>query len=294
MNLIGTYQNGNYLTSIFDDGTKIRETEKDIFIPNFPESFDLKITNYCNALCPMCHEGSTSYGLHGDILNPKFINTLQPYTECSAGGGNPLSHPDLLEFLQILKSKNIIANITVNQKHFLENQEFIQKLVDDKLIYGLGISVVEVNDTLIEMIQKYPNAVVHVINGIINENNLDKMYNKNLKLLILGYKEFRRGKYFYSTEVEDKKLKMYDLLPKILNKFKVVSFDNLAIKQLDVKRLLSEDKWNEFYMGDDGQYTMYIDLVENKFAKSSISEIRYDLLDNIIDMFNVVRNEILQ
>jgi hypothetical protein len=209
----------------------------------------------------------------------------------NCGGGDPLSHPDLLEFLQILKYKNIIANITVNQKHFLESQEFIQKLVNDKLIYGLGVSVVKVDDNLIEMMQKYPNAVVHVINGIIDENNLDKMYNKNLKLLILGYKEFRRGKYFYSTEVEDKKLKMYDLLPKILNKFKVVSFDNLAIKQLDVKRLLSEDKWNEFYMGDDGQYTMYIDLVENKFAKSSISEIRYDLLDNIVDMFDVVRNE---
>ena len=294
MNLIGEYQNGNYRTSIFDDGTKIRETKEDIFIPNFPESFDLKITNYCNVLCPMCHEGSTSYGLHGDILNPKFINTLQPYTECSIGGGDPLSHPDLLEFLQILKYKNIIANITVNQKHFLESQEFIQKLVNDKLIYGLGISVMKADDNLIKMIQKYPNAVIHVINGIIDENNLGKMYNKNLKLLILGYKEFRRGKYFYSTEVENKKLKMYDLLPKILNKFKVVSFDNLAIKQLDVKRLLSEDKWNEFYMGDDGQYTMYIDLVENKFAKSSISEIRYDLLDNIIDMFNVVRNEILQ
>ena len=44
-------------------------------------------------------------------------------------------------------------------------------------------------------------------------------------------------------------------------------------------------------MGDDGQYTMYIDMVNRKFAKNSIAETRYDLLDNIDDMFTVVKNE---
>ena len=42
-------------------------------------------------------------------------------------------------------------------------------------------------------------------------------------------------------------------------------------------------------MGDDGECTMYVDLVEQKFAKSSISEERFDLLDNIEDMFKKIK-----
>ena len=43
------------------------------------------------------------------------------------------------------------------------------------------------------------------------------------------------------------------------------------------------------YMGDDGEASMYIDLVERKFARTSTSETRFDLENNIIDMFNKVR-----
>jgi hypothetical protein len=43
-------------------------------------------------------------------------------------------------------------------------------------------------------------------------------------------------------------------------------------------------------MGDDGQYTMYIDLVKNEFTRSSTSVDRFELKDNINDMFEVVRN----
>ena len=54
---------------------------------------------------------------------------------------------------------------------------------------------------------------------------------------------------------------------------------------------MSEEKWNEFYMGDDGKFTMYIDLVKKEFARSSISEKRYSLLENIEDMFKIILNE---
>ena len=46
MNLLGVYKNGNMRTCIFSDGTKIRETEDDEFIPDFAENMDIKISNY--------------------------------------------------------------------------------------------------------------------------------------------------------------------------------------------------------------------------------------------------------
>ena len=38
-------------------------------------------------------------------------------------------------------------------------------------------------------------------------------------------------------------------------------------------------------MGDDGQFTMYIDMVNKEFASSSTSVLRFDLTDNIREMF---------
>ena len=80
---------------------------------------------------------------------------------------------------------------------------------------------------------------------------------------------------------------------KIFEKFKVVSFDNLSIEQLNTKRLMTDEEWNEFYMGDDGTMTYYIDMVERKFARSSTAAFdkRYDLLDSVDEMFEQIKSE---
>ena len=129
MNLLGVYKNGNFATKIFSDGTKIRETEDDEFIPEFAENMDIKISNYCDMGCKFCHEGSTKNGKHGDVLNQKFIETLHPYQEVALGGGDATSHPDLIPFLHKLKDRKVIVNMTVNQQHFEQKQELIKKLV---------------------------------------------------------------------------------------------------------------------------------------------------------------------
>ena len=88
---------------------------------------------------------------------------------------------------------------------------------------------------------------------------------------------------------------LYDEIGTIINEgwFSVVSFDNLAIKQLDLKRIVPEYKWNEFYMGDDSQYTFYLDLVDGKFAGNSLApeNERLDILDNVDEMFQKIRKK---
>ena len=294
MELLGRYINGNFKTTILSDGTKIRETEDDEFVPAFAENMDIKICNFCDMGCPFCHEGSTTDGKFGDILNEKFINTLHPYQEVALGGGDATSHPDLIPFLQKLKDRKIIVNMTVNQIHFEKKQELIKKLVDEKLIYGLGVSLVNSTEKFIELIKKYPNAVIHVINGVLKPSDVQALENNNLKILILGYKHLRRGDDFYSEDYENIVVKqnwLYENLADIIEKFKVVSFDNLAIDQLNVRRLMSDDEWNEFYMGDDSEFTYFIDMVERKFAKSSTASMnqRFTLLDSTDDMFEKIR-----
>lgn len=293
MGLLGRYKNGNFVTTILSDGTKIRETKDDEFIPTFAENMDIKLTNKCDGGCAWCHEGSSINGKHGDILNEKFIDTLHPYQEVAIGGGDATSHPDLIPFLQKLKEKKVIANITVNQIHFEKKHELIKKLVDEKLIYGLGVSLVNPTKHFIELIKQYPNAVIHVINGVLKPLDVKALENNNLKMLILGYKHLRRGNEYFEEEqndIETKQQWLYENLEDIIQKFQVVSFDNLAIEQLDVKRLLTQEEWDEFYMGDDGKVTYYVDMIERKFAQSSTAPFdkRYDLLDSVDDMFKVI------
>ena len=288
------YKNGNYtVIRDLDSGTLVKMNDLDFLEADFPDSFDLKITNSCDMGCKFCHENSLPNGKHGDIMNAKFINTLHPYTEIAIGGGNPLEHPDLIAFLKKLKQLKMIPNMTINQVHFMKNKDLIKYLIDNELIYGLGVSLVNANESFINEVSKYPNAVIHVINGVHSVDELKKLYDKGLKLLILGYKEFRRGKDFYSKKVIESESELYTNLEDLIKHFKVVSFDNLALKQLNPKRLLSEDEYNRYYMGADGQSTMFIDLVKEEFSTSSTTpeDKRHKLLDNIIDMFNIIKEE---
>ena len=296
MKLLARYKNGNVSVTRWDDGTTVRRTEDDEFRPAFVENVDCKITDRCDGGCQFCYEGCTPSGKHGDILNDKFIDSLHPYTEMALNA-NDLSHPHLIDFLSRLKEKKVIANLTVNQIHFERHYNFIKALLDKKLIWGLGISLREPTDAFINLVKTIPNAVIHTINGILTENDLDRLANHDLKILILGYKTTGRGLEYRSKNLKElgKNTTYLGLmLPTIIEEgwFKNLSFDNLAIKQLNVKRLMSEEEWERFYMGDDGTFTFYIDLVSQTFSKNSvIAKVKSIPINGmtIDEMFEVVK-----
>lgn len=298
------YKNGNYNVYIdLDNGTKIRKNDEDCFIPDTVESMDIKLTNRCNGACQYCHEGSTINGEHGDILSPSFLDKLHPYTELALGGGNILEHPDIDEFLKRCKERNHICNITVNQKHFIESFDRIKNWADNKLVYGVGISFTEPSYALIERAKKIPNSVIHVIAGIVEMSELNFLARNDLKILILGYKQVRRGEQLYNSlhaTIDRRISNLAYYLKNMINEkwFSVISFDNLAIKQLNVRKLFTDEKWDEFYMGDDGQdgqqtsASMFVDMVERKFARNSCApeNERYDLLGTAEEMYTYLVN----
>ena len=271
--LLGSYRNGNYNCFIYNDGTKVRINNEDKFIPEFPESIDMKISNRCNMGCPFCHERSTP---NGDLanLNHPLLDSIRSSVEIALGGGNILEHPDLNNFLFRMQRQKVICNATFHLQHFTNNYDYIKELVDKKLIYGIGISVNStITDSQIELIKSIPNVVVHVIAGVVPWETLVKMANHGIKLLILGYKTFGRGEVYQENhqEVKENIKQLQERLPYLMKHYPVISFDNLAIKQLNIKELVDEETWNKTYMGDDGQFTMYVDLVKEEYAVSSIS-----------------------
>lgn len=281
--LLGKYKNGNFTTSLYEDGTKIRKTQDSQFLPLFAESIDVKITNKCSQNCPFCYESCTLEGEHGKLMidnSPaqKWLQDLHPFTELAING-NDMDHPELIPFLTYLKEKQVIVNITVNQNQFITNYQTLKELYENKLIYGIGVSLLKPTEQFISLVQTIPTTVIHTIVGLLTKEHIQALYNKDLKILILGYKHIGRGDSFYyenkqyssihhNLQMLTKELKI--LIPK----FKVVSFDNLALIQLEVKKNFFANKpeeWETFYMGDDGTMTFYIDAVKRTYAASSIS-----------------------
>lgn len=296
MNTWIIYKNGNYTVKLNTvNGTKIRETVYDDFIPDFAESCDITITDRCSGGCEYCYLGSDPLGAQPNLLDWEFLNTIRPYTEFAVNG-NDLTHPQLEEFLILLKEKQVITNITINQLHFENNIEYLHQLVNDKLIYGIGISLVNPTEEFIEHVKEFPNAVIHAINGILSMSDITKLADRDLKLLILGYKELNRGLVYkekHELEIRKNQEMLAKFLAEMFDRFNSISFDNLALEQLNVKSLLSLDQWDDIYMGDEGSFTFYINLVDGTFGKNSMTtfEERHPILSSIDEMFKVVRDE---
>ena len=288
-NTISSYKNGNTIVTIYDDGTKIREIFKD-GVPKYPESIDVKITNWCDAGCAWCHEKSTKSGNHADLN--KLIDILIDLpkgTELAIGGGHPLSHPDFEDFIIEMTAHGLICNVTVNEHHFLKEFKRIQKYTKNEWIRGVGYSYKSQPCPW-----HYEHLVTHLIIGVHDFSVLNEIVKYNKKILLLGYKEFGRGVKYKNIDanIEKRINYWYRMLWKAVD-IAHISMDNLAVKQLNPARMFAnEEKYKECYMGDDGTYTMYIDAVNQQFAKSSTSCKRQKFNDLKIDeMFKEIRNE---
>ena len=295
--LLGTYANGNTIVQLYSDGTKIRYIPDNEYpMPVRPESIDLKITDRCYGvdghLCEFCHEKSAPTGKHGDLIH-RVLDDIRPGTELAIGGGNPLSHPDLEPFLVHMRDRGVICNMTLNWKHFDGHYDAVVYYIRHDLIHGVGISVNElIPGGVMTELMCWPNIVVHTIAGIASPEVYKNLYNRDLNLLILGYKTYGRGATFRSEhDISHPFNWLKDNVLDMAPHFRTVCFDNLAVEQLDMKSRLSTEVWNKFYMGDDGAFTMYIDLVNEEFARSSVS-VRHPIGDmRLNEMFRVVRSE---
>ena len=99
MKILNSYINGNHRVIIYDNGTKIKETgfyntdgkwvetDDDHFTYDFPENFDIKITDQCDGGCIYCFPANTPVLLNngntknicdikiGDIVKSYNMNT---------------------------------------------------------------------------------------------------------------------------------------------------------------------------------------------------------------------------
>lgn len=286
---VSEYINGTYLVKHYSDGTKILEDPSEKFIAEFPDNLDVKITSFCNVGCSFCYEDSNTSGKHcnSDLLLSK-LSKLPKGIEITLGGGDPLSHPEILKIIKGLAiDQEKLVSLTVNQTSI--KKDLILNCINSGL-RAIGISPKKDNYDFIDFDLGIP-VVYHFILGIHPIEQIEKYLEKGKKVLILGYKSIGRGK--NSTPPLDLWKSGIRRL-----KFKLtwnkeypnagISFDNLAIRQLNLQTSFTTYEWDRFYLGDDGSCSMYIDAVEGTYSESStVSKIsRTSWIDlEILDYF---------
>lgn len=283
--LIASYRNGGYEVSIHADGTKVRDLVDADVPPEHPEQMDLKITDWCDAGCHWCHEMSTKRGAHGDVdAMLGLLSGLPAGVEIAIGGGDPLSHPEFPRLARGLRDAGLIPSVTVNGRHLERSLPVLEGLIAEKAVFGVGVSFFR---ALPEW--DYPHKVVHMIAGVDDPSVLDDAPRQ--KVLVLGYKDFGRGERHmsrHSADVVDGIARWRRELLWIAREHHV-SFDTLAIGQLDPSRLFMEDAdYGKRFMGREGEFSMYVDGVRREFAVSSYSRERREWSD-IRSMFRSVR-----
>ena len=295
------YINGNTLCEINSkDGTLIMSADKDQEL-EFPVNIDMNISNRCLIGCPFCYQKCTKNGKEADIkkyLNDRnsFLYSLHSGTELAINGNEPL-HENLIDLLKFCKKRKIFANLTVNEKTFIENKSLLQKWMNKGLIHGLGISPSSYSEELLDFASENSNVVIHTIVGITTQKQYMKLINRSIKILILGYKNFGRGIEYKKDNklITANKENLKTILSKIAEEDipAFISFDNLAIYQLNPRKLLkiSDKEYDILFRGEDGHHTMFINLVNETYARNSI-ELQKDhhkLTNNIKDMFKVIK-----
>ena len=300
---LASYKNGNYNVLLLSDGTKIRYgKDGEEFDAAFPESVDLNITDWCDIGCSFCYRGCTEKGQHFRF-DEKYLDSLdfKPGMEIALGGGSPIKHPDLDKFCEYFTKRGCISNITVHWSSMSivkgGDLEHLQRLQGDGLLHGIGVSVPFYDATVMRAMKFYlKNTVVHVIAGLIDTNAVYQWYKTGIPVLVLGYKDMGRGKINNpedGIEIWHEIYLLKDMVSGIadgsgLPDFEstygpipddvkpIISFDNLAMKQLDLQELVPEEKFYEMYMGDDGiggsltSASMYMDLVSGTYARNSV------------------------
>ena len=286
---IGSFYNGNHMECLLEDGTRVKQTIDESFpylTYDFPINFDIKINNRCDGGCPYCHENSTREGSVpnlSELIDTPFFNSLKAGTEMAIGGGNVFESPDLEQFLIALKKRGIIPNLTVNQKHLKKNFEKLKYFIDNKLVYGVGISMTSRNREDFKLLDRLGNnIVIHVINGILEKEDIPFLIGR--KVLILGYKNLRKGHdllFKENQKIRKNQEYLANNLKRLSKVFGLTSFDCLAINQLNPRQSLgiSDSDWNTWFQGDDFDVrdkngnitccTFYLDLPNKKVGRSS-------------------------
>ena len=109
--------------AIFNDGVTVRfvyDPAKPILPLDYPEFYDVKVTNTCHGKCSWCYMDSKCDEPHYPDIVKKFVDYFKPMDmnqrpfQIAFGGGNPNDHPEFVKLMEASHEMGIMPNYTTN------------------------------------------------------------------------------------------------------------------------------------------------------------------------------------
>jgi pyruvate formate lyase activating enzyme len=101
--------------------------------------------NRCNFRCPFCHNPELVFDEHSrelpDISVDEFMDFLHKKKKWIDGvvmlGGEPTLHPGLIDFMKLIKSKELSVKLDTNGS----NPEIIRRAIDEKVVDYIAMDI---------------------------------------------------------------------------------------------------------------------------------------------------------
>lgn len=284
-------KNSNGVWTVFnkDNGLKIHLNfsasviPQNNYRPDKPELVDLKITDFCPFGCTWCYQDSKPTGKHADyqeIAHLYYEFKHNSIFEVALGGGEPTMHPDFLKIIKGFKREGVIVNFTTKNHKWYKKADFVQTVLEN--CGGWAHSVTNAHEvrTALEMhsamLALYepsyydrPKMTFQYIPDAYDLSNFREVLEavpSHYTLTLLGYKEVGRGN---KRPFENKRwLEVVMAQKETLNGIPHIAIDTqMANHYEDV--LKEHNISDRLYYTQEGRFSMYVDMVQKKYAKSS-------------------------
>jgi hypothetical protein len=269
------------------DGTKIRfsfespQTPENPSKSTLPELMDVKITNFCDKKCDFCYQDSNVNGKHAEMSSynlAKMISEMKVF-EVAIGGGEPLSHPNFIEYLRDFREMGVIPNFSTKDISWLMDIRKWPEIIEYIGSFAFSASSVADVQRLCYLLE-YNNidkakANIQLIPAVIDEWNFSSILreanDKAIRVTLLGFKE--RGRGIMTKEYKENENKVFSIIKDMSEKgdLPYISIDTVLasryenkLKELDIPDWLFHTK--------EGKFSAYFDAVERKFGPSSFCE----------------------
>lgn len=183
----------------------------------WPELVDVKITDWCDAGCSYCYQGSTVRGQHADL---DWITRLADglasmrVFEVALGGGEPTAHPHFQQILNVFRNRGVVPNFTTKSLTWLDGPGAVDILdtcgtfayscdTGDEvrmLARHLDAGTVVANlggEHRSDVVWRWPRPNVHHVLGSQDIDALPYIvracHKAGLQLVLLGFKDQERG-----------------------------------------------------------------------------------------------------
>ena len=190
----------------------------------------IEITNICNLNCSFCSKVEKERRMLSTSEFIEIINKIKDYTESIYlhVKGEPLTHPNIIEFINIAKENNLKVNLTTNGVLFPKYAEELGKCTN---LNKINFSLHSENN-----IPNYCEKIFDSVNNLTNQTIIYRLW--TLKENELDDK---------STIIVDKIKKYYKLEGNVVNRIKTENNIKIASN-------IYVDKDNEFVWPEVNDY----------------------------------------